>query len=57
MIIFATDIVYDTMDKVKIKDYKSLRDIALKIGDVNLLIGANGAGKTLTLRTLRKSLK
>lgn len=34
------------MDKVKIKGYKSLRDIALNIGDVNLLIGANGAGKS-----------
>ena len=34
------------MDTVKIKGYKSLRDITLKIGNVNLLIGANGAGKS-----------
>ena len=41
------------MDKVKIKGYKSLRDIALNIGDVNLLIGVPmEQGKVISCHSL-----
>jgi len=34
------------MDKIEIKGYKSIRDLNLELRPVNILIGANGSGKT-----------
>lgn len=34
------------MDEIKVKGYKSFKDISIKLGKINLLIGSNGAGKS-----------
>ncbi len=34
------------MDYIEIKGYKSLKDVKIKLKPINLLIGANGAGKS-----------
>ena len=34
------------MDKIEIKGYKSIHDMELELGHINILIGANGSGKT-----------
>jgi len=34
------------MDYIKIKGYKSIKDLALELKPINVLIGANGAGKS-----------
>lgn len=34
------------MDEIKVKGYKSFKDLNVKLGKINLLIGANGAGKS-----------
>lgn len=34
------------MDEIKVKGYKSFRNLTVKLGTINLLIGANGAGKS-----------
>ena len=34
------------MDKIEIKGYKSIHDMELELGYINILIGANGSGKT-----------
>lgn len=34
------------MNNIKVKGYKSFRDLSIKLGRINLLIGANGAGKS-----------
>ncbi len=34
------------MDKIEIKGYKSIKDMELPLRSVNILIGANGSGKT-----------
>ena len=34
------------MDKIEIKGYKSIKDLELPLKSVNILIGANGSGKT-----------
>ena len=34
------------MDKIEIKGYKSIHDMELELRHINILIGANGSGKT-----------
>ena len=34
------------MDIIEIKGYKSIRDMKLTLRPINILIGANGSGKT-----------
>lgn len=34
------------MDKIEIKGYKSIKDLSLELRQINLLIGANGSGKS-----------
>jgi predicted ATPase len=34
------------LQKVEIKGYRSIREVALELGQLNVLIGANGAGKS-----------
>jgi predicted ATPase len=34
------------LDRIEIKGFKSIRDMDLELGSLNILIGANGAGKT-----------
>ena len=34
------------MEKIEIKGYKSIKDLALTLHPINILIGANGSGKT-----------
>ena len=34
------------MDKIEIKGYKSIHDMELELQPINILIGANGSGKT-----------
>ena len=34
------------LDRIRIKGFKSVRDVDLELGSLNVLIGANGAGKT-----------
>jgi predicted ATPase len=34
------------LDRIEIKGFKSIRDVDLELGSLNILIGANGAGKT-----------
>ena len=35
------------------KNYRSLRDVTVDLGDLNLFIGANGSGKSAILDVLR----
>ena len=37
---------YENMDYIKIKGYKSIKDISLDFNPINILIGANGSGKS-----------
>lgn len=34
------------MDEIKVKGYKSFKELTVRLGGINLLIGANGAGKS-----------
>lgn len=34
------------MESIEIKGYKSIRDLKLKLSPINILIGANGSGKS-----------
>ena len=34
------------MNEIKVKGYKSFKDLSIKLGKINLLIGSNGAGKS-----------
>lgn len=34
------------MNEIKVKGYKSFKDLTINLGKINLLIGANGAGKS-----------
>src|ERR1700733_11520075 len=38
--------------KVRVKNYKSITDLALDLGRITVLIGANGSGKTNILEAL-----
>ena len=38
---------------LKAKNYRSLRDVSIKLEDFNLFIGANAAGKSTILDALR----
>ncbi len=35
-----------TLDKVKIEGFKSIASAELNLGDLNVVIGANGSGKS-----------
>jgi len=37
---------FSHMDRIEIKGYKSLKDISLELCPINILIGANGSGKS-----------
>lgn len=34
------------IDRIKIKNFKSIKEVDVKLGDINVLIGPNGAGKS-----------
>ncbi|MDR1847252.1 MAG: AAA family ATPase [Bacteroidales bacterium] len=34
------------MDKIEIKGYKLIKDLSLELKPINILIGANGSGKS-----------
>ena len=34
------------MDKIEIKGYKSIKNLSLELRQINILIGANGSGKS-----------
>ena len=34
------------LDKIRIKGYKSIRELELELKPINILIGSNGVGKT-----------
>ena len=38
---------------LRTKNYRSLRDVSLDLGNLNLFIGANGSGKSAILDALR----
>jgi len=40
------------IDKVIIKNYRSIKELNLKLGDINALIGANNSGKSNIMRAL-----
>ena len=55
---------YGQLSRVSIKGYKSIKDCALKLNNINVLIGSNGAGKsnfisafTLLQSVLKKELQ
>ena len=37
---------WNIMDRIKIKGYKSFKDLDFELKKINLLIGSNGAGKS-----------
>ena len=41
------------IDRIVIENFKSLRHVDLKLGRVNLLVGANGSGKSNVIDALR----
>jgi predicted ATPase len=43
----------DRLSRIKLRGFKSIREIDLPLGDLNVLIGANGAGKSNLLSFLR----
>ena len=43
---FAKNVDVSRMEKVCIKGYKSFQDITLELGQINILIGSNGSGKS-----------
>lgn len=44
------------IDKVRVKNFRSLRDVEVSLNPVTLLVGANNAGKTTFLRALNTVL-
>lgn len=40
------------IEKFSVKTFKSLEDVTVKLGRVNVFIGANGSGKTGLLEAL-----
>lgn len=44
------------IDKIRIKNFRSLRNIEVDLRPVTLLVGANNAGKTTFLRALNTVL-
>ena len=40
------------LQELRIRGFKSLRDVGLELRDVNILVGPNGSGKTAILETL-----
>ena len=44
---------YPRLTRLEVRGFRSLRDVALDLGDVNVLIGPNGAGKSNLLAVLR----
>ena len=45
------------LKKIKISGFKSFKECELKLGNINLLIGANGAGKSNFILLSRKAFK
>ena len=43
------------IDKISIKNFKSIVDLEMELGRVNILIGANGCGKTNILEAIAKA--
>ncbi|MDE2686261.1 MAG: AAA family ATPase [Chloroflexota bacterium] len=41
-----------TLEKISIKGFKSIRDVEVELRDINVLIGANGSGKSNFLEVL-----
>ena len=39
-----------TLQHIEIKRYKSIKEISIQLNSINILIGANGAGKTNFIR-------
>ena len=39
------------LDRIEIRGFKSIRDMNLELGSLNILIGANGSGKTNFIST------
>ena len=35
-----------TLESISIKGFKSIRDVEVELRDINVLIGANGSGKS-----------
>ncbi|HEV2682577.1 MAG TPA: AAA family ATPase, partial [Rhodanobacter sp.] len=42
-----------TLEKLTIKNYKSIRDQSLELGPLNLFIGGNGTGKSNLISVFR----
>src|SRR4051812_44127283 len=42
----------EIVSRLEIRDFKSLKEIAIDLGQVNVLLGANGAGKSNLLEAL-----
>jgi predicted ATPase len=40
------------LSSFKVKDFKSLKDVSVELGQVNVFVGANGAGKTCLLEAI-----
>lgn len=38
---------------IHVKNFKSLQDVSLEVGDINILVGANGSGKTNVLELFK----
>ena len=46
------------LKEIKIQDYKPVQDLTLELGRINVLVGADGCGKTLMkLYPMNPSLK
>ena len=41
-----------TLESISIKGFKSIRDVDVELRDINVLIGANGSGKSNFLEAL-----
>lgn len=41
------------LDTVRVRGFKSLVDVSLKLGDLTVLVGANSSGKTNCIEALR----
>jgi predicted ATP-dependent endonuclease of OLD family len=42
----------DFINEISIKNFKSIKDITLELGRINVIIGANGTGKTNFLEAI-----
>ena len=44
------------IDKIRIKNFRALKDIEINLKPVTILVGANNSGKTTLLRALNSVL-